>query len=125
MIKIPEIKEELDWQIYFAKDSNGKDKKEANAFVWTNSKLPLTFRSAYPYLKELLEPQENSANVVKSTKNEFIRGHRKQMFSEKTKEEIVYKYTHFNTSKSELAREYKCSEKTIRNIVKQAYFNTH
>ena len=74
---------------------------------------------------EVYHRRKLSENVVKSTKSEFVQGHRKPMFSDETKKEIAYKYTYFNTSKSELARQYKCSEKTIRNIIKQAYFNTH
>ena len=124
-MKIPKIIDELDWQIYFAKDNDGKDIEKPCVFTWTESKKPLTFRSAYPELKKILESPKGSENAVKSTKSEFVQGHRKPMFSDETKKEIAYKYTYFNTSKSELARQYKCSEKTIRNIIKQAYFNTH
>ena len=118
MIKIPKVIDELDWQIYFAKDNDGKDIEKPCAFTWTESKKPLTFRSAYPELKEILETSENA---VKPAKSEFVQGHRKPMFSDEVKKEIIYKHTYFNTSKSELARQYKCSEKTIRNIIKNTY----
>ena len=118
MIKILNVKDILDWQICFAKDDDGKDIKVPRAFTWTESKKPLTFRSAYPQLKELFETSENA---VKPTKSEFVQGHRKPMFSDEVKKEIIYKHTYFNTSKSELARQYKCSEKTIRNIIKNTY----
>ena len=49
---------------------------------------------------------------------EFQRGKRKELFSKEQKKEIAYKYTHYNTSKRKLAKEYKCSEATIRRILK-------
>ncbi len=112
------IKDVLDWQIYFKKSENFpfNDLPEPmDYYILTEPKKPLTFHSAYPFLKEIFERSEN---VVKTTKSEFKRGHRKQLFIEEKKQEIAYLYTHNNISKSELARIYKCSEKTIRNILK-------
>ena len=83
------------------------------------------FDNNQPYLaKEMCEfyhqkkLKKNSDNVEKSTKSEFKRGHRKQMFTEEQKKEIAYLYANNNMSKSELGRKFKCSEKTIRNILK-------
>nr|CRY97629.1 hypothetical protein [uncultured prokaryote] len=112
-----EIKDQLDWQIYFKKsgDFPFDDLPKAVAYEWVKTKKPVTYRSAYPLLKEFFE---HSENVVKTTKSEFKRGHRKQLFTEEQKQKIAYLYTHNNISKSELARIYKCSEKTIRNVLK-------
>lgn len=118
-VKIPTIEQELDWQIYFAKNNNCEDLKNAVAFVWTSNNNPLTLRTAYPQLKKLLEPSENGCmpqnpKVVSNGKHP----HRPPLFTEEQKQEIAYKYTHYNASKSSLAKEYRCSEKTIRNILK-------
>ena len=82
-----------------------------------------------PYLaKELCEVyhqrklKESSENVTKQTKSEtnnFQRGHRKSMFSQEQKRKIYAEHTIDKISKCELARKYHCSEKTIRNIIKE------
>lgn len=61
--------------------------------------------------------QTYSENVGKCTKSEFKRGHRKSLFTAEQRLEIIYKFTHNKISKTALAREYHCSEKTIRNII--------
>lgn len=67
---------------------------------------------------QILKIIANASNASKSTNNAFHQGHRKQIFTENEKNEIRYKYTHFNISKRQLARSYKCSEATIRRILK-------
>ena len=109
----------LDWQVYFAKNDDGTDKKEASPFVWENSNKPATYRSTYPALKRIFESSENVEKSTKSdTPNNFQQGHRKPMFTEEQKQQIIYEYTHYNTPKTQLAQKYHCSEKTIRNILK-------
>lgn len=66
--------------------------------------------------------KEQSENVIKPTKyetNNFRRGHRKSMFSREQKRKIYTECTFDKKSKCALAREYRCSEKTIRNIIKE------
>lgn len=82
-----------------------------------------------PYLaRELCEVyhqnklKEQSDNIIKPTKSEtnnFRRGHRKSMFSREQKRKIYTECTFDKKSKCALAREYRCSEKTIRNIIKE------
>ena len=82
-----------------------------------------------PYLaREMCEAyyqnklKEQSENVIKSTKSEtnnFRRGHRKSMFTQEQKRKIYAEYTFDKKSKCRLAEEYRCSEKTIRNIIKE------
>lgn len=122
VLQIPKIEQELDWQIHFAKTNDCVDQKKAVPFVWTSDNSPLTFRTAYPHLKKIFEPSDNG-DIAQSPKpvHNGTHPHRPPLFTEEEKQEIAYKYTHYNTSKSSLAREYNCSEKTIRNILS----NTH
>ena len=105
--------------------------EEQLAFQRNDGTLTLMVHSetGEPYLaKEMCEEyhqlklKELSENVIKETKSEtnnFRRGHRKSKFTQKQKRKIYTEYAFENKSKCELAREYKCSEKTIRNIVKE------
>lgn len=68
-------------------------------------------------LKEL--SSENVTNKTKSETSNFRRGHRKSMFTQEQKRKIYAEYTFDKKSKCKLAREYRCSEKTIRNIIKE------
>ena len=137
MINIPTVKDALDWHIHFTKSNNGKNEEKPSPFNWVSDESPLTLRSVYPELKKLFELSENvenstksdipnnlSENVENSTKsditNNFHQGHRKQMFTEEQKQNIICEYTHYNTPKTQLAKKYHCSEKTIRNILKYA-----
>lgn len=66
--------------------------------------------------------KENSENVIKSTKSEnnnFQRGHRKSKFNQKQKRKIYTEHIFDKKTKCALAREYRCDEKTIRNIIKE------
>ena len=108
----------INWQIYFKTDSD----KEPSEYTWEDTNTPFTIQSAVERgLLKYAEEQkvEIPANAETKTKAEFQQGHRKQLFTEKQKQEIAYKYTHYNTSKSQLARQYKCSEKTIRRVLKE------
>ena len=67
----------------------------------------------------LKEFSENVEKFTKSETNNFYRGHRKSMFTQEQKRKIYAEYTFDKKSKCELARNYKCSEKTIRNIIKE------
>ena len=71
------------------------------------------------YQNKLKEYSENATKSTKSEVNNFKRGHRKSMFTQEQKRKIYAEHTFDKKSKSELARKYKCSEKTIRNIIKQ------
>ena len=68
---------------------------------------------------KLKELSENVTKPTKSEANNFRRGHRKSMFTQEQKRKIYAEYTFDKKSKCALAREYKCSEKTIRNIIKE------
>lgn len=119
---IAEIKDILDWQIYYKKDGkNGEEVKIPGGYEWTNTKEPLTLRNVYPHLKTLFEKkekkEEKGLNKPKSSMNVQKIGHRKQMFSESQKKEIYEKYAYENVPIRTLAREYKCSPKTIRNVI--------
>lgn len=113
---MPKVSEQLDWQIYFKKDNDGTDKDVPTQFNWTESGEPLTFRSAYPILKVILE--DISDNVEIKTKSEFIQGHRKKIFTNQQLEEIKQMYKD-GISKNQIAKKFKCSEKTIRNYLKE------
>lgn len=113
---MPTIKDELDWHIYFKKNNDGTDKDEPVQFNWIESGEPLTFRSAYPILKGILE--DNSDNVEITTKSEFIQGYRKKIFTTQQIEEIKQMYKN-GISKNQIAKKFKCSEKTIRNYLKE------
>lgn len=91
--------------------------------------LMVHYGTNQPYLvKEVCEIyhqnklKEFSENVTKQTKSEtnnFQRGHRKSMFSQEQKRKIYAEFVYESKSKCALAREYRCSEKTIRNIIKE------
>ena len=70
-------------------------------------------------MKELSEVSDNIADSTKSESNNFKRGHRKSMFNSTQKRKIYAEHTFDKKSKCALARKYKCSEKTIRNIIKE------
>lgn len=119
---IAQIKDVLDWQIYYKKDSNsGEELENPEEYKWINTKEPLTLRNAYPHLKTLFEEREKKGekaeNKPKSSSEAVKTGHRKQMFSEEQKKEIYKKYAYSNAPIKALAREYKCSPKTIRNVI--------
>lgn len=67
---------------------------------------------------KLKEQSDNAIKQTKSETNNFHRGHRKSMFTDAQKRKIYAEHTIDKISKCELARKYKCSEKTIRNIIK-------
>lgn len=69
--------------------------------------------------RKLKELSENVTKQTKSETNNFQRGHRKSMFTQEQKRKIYAEFVYESKSKSALAREYKCSEKTIRNIIKE------
>jgi DNA-binding NarL/FixJ family response regulator len=116
---MPKIKEMLDWQIHFNQDGGDK----VFPFYWTDEKgeiykdRPLTLRTVYQELKRVLEPSIPDKEEV-IIKSEFKQGHRKKMFNEEQVEEIKQLYAD-GISKSQIAKMYKCSEKTIRNYLKQ------
>jgi len=114
---MPTIEQELDWQIYFAKNNDCKDQPKAVPFSWTNTGEPLTFRTAYPQLKKIFT--ESSENVLKPSKSEnnFIQGHRKKMFSTEQIKEIQ-EMKKQGLSNCQIAKNFQCSEKTIRNYLK-------
>lgn len=113
---MPTIKDELDWHIYFKKNNDGTDRSNPVEFNWTESGEPLTFRSAYPILKGILEC--SSDNVEIATKSEFSQGHRKKIFNNQQIEEIKQMYQN-GISKNQIAKKFNCSEKTIRNYLKE------
>ncbi len=105
--------------------------EEQLAFQKHDGTLALMYHSETdkPYLaKEMCEEyhqnklKELSNNVPKETKSEtnnFQRGHRKRMFTQEQKRKIYAEYTFDKKTKCALARKYGCSEKTIRNIIKE------
>lgn len=115
---MPLIKDELDWHIYFKKNSDGTDSDKPTPFIWENSNEPLTFRSAYPILKQILE--YSSDNVEITTKSEFIQGHRKKIFNDEQTKKIKQLYQN-GMSKNKIAKMFNCSEKTIRNYLKEVW----
>ncbi len=67
------------------------------------------------------EKLDNAKEYATNTKNKpfvALEGHRKQMFSETQKQDIRNIFHDENISKRELARQFKCSEATIRRILK-------
>lgn len=93
---------------------------------FNNNQNSFLYRGREEDLLELLKILNSAelSNVVERGKKSKIQKnppHRKKMFSNSEVNEIKYKYTHFNTPIKELARQYKCSPKTIRNIIKNAY----
>ena len=76
----------------------------------------------FQFLEDFLKPNVKKSDFVenkpKSDIEKFKRGHRKKMFTEKQVEEIKYKYSHCNATKTQLAKEYHCSPKTIYNVLK-------
>ena len=105
--------------------------EEQLAFQKHDGTLALMYHSETdkPYLaKEMCEEyhqnklKESSDNVEKFTKSEnnnFHRGHRKSKFTQEQKSKIYTEFVYASKSKCELARIYGCSEKTIRNIIKE------
>ena len=69
--------------------------------------------------RKLKESSDNVEKITKSECNNFRRGHRKSMFTQEQKRKIYTEHTFDKKSKCRLAREYRCSEKTIRNIIKE------
>lgn len=69
--------------------------------------------------RKLKESSDNVAKITKSESNNFYRGHRKSKFTQEQKRKIYAEYTFNKKSKCALAREYGCSEKAIRNIIKE------
>lgn len=108
------ISDQLDWQIYFKKNDNGENADKSSAFFWTDSGDPLTFKSAYPTLKSILEISDN---IEIKTKSEFKQGHRKKIFDQNQINEIKEMYFG-GISKNKIAKHFGCSEKTIRNYLK-------
>ena len=110
----------LDFQIHFKYSMDTlKEVEEPVPIIFVSSKKPLTLRAVFPLLKEELETSEKPiSKPFSDDEEEKDKGGRPPLFTEKQKSEIAYKYTHYNTSKSSLAREYHCSEKTIRNVLK-------
>ena len=74
------------------------------------------FELAEFYHKQKLEEEKN---VTKDSVFRVCQGHRKQMFTSEQKEEILYKNKILNVSKRQLAKEYHCSDTTIRRIIKE------
>ena len=113
---MPKVEEELDWQIYFERDG------EVKPFYWLdeNSKIdlnsPLTLRTAYEELKKIFESTISDKKEIK-IKSEFKQGHRKRMFNKEQVEQIKQLYAD-GMSKNQIAKMYRCSEKTIRNYLK-------
>lgn len=87
-----------------------------------NTGQAATLRALYPLLKDIFDGAKKSENVGFKPNSEIAQGHRQPLFDLDTELEIVDLYAHFNASKSEIARRYKCSEKTIRNIIKKHAF---
>ena len=108
------VRDSLDIQLSF-EDNIGN----ISPRTWAVDNTPVTFRTVYPRLKEILEPKgENVVNNNKVTLSKpFVRGHRKSKFSEKQKQEIYEKYMRECVPKKQLARIYKCCPKTISNII--------
>ena len=69
--------------------------------------------------RKFKEYSDNATKPIKSETNNFQRGHRKSMFTQEQKEEIYRRHIIDKRSKNSLAEEYRCSEKTIRNIIKE------
>ena len=69
--------------------------------------------------RKLKESSENVTKPTKSETNNFHRGHRKKKFTDSQRRKIYAEHTIDKISKCELARKYRCSEKTIRNIIKE------
>lgn len=116
---MPNISEELDWQIYFKQEGA----EEATPFYWVGTDgmidrdRPVTFRTAYETLKNIFEPIKEADKELNNTKSEFKQGHRKKMFSDAEVEKIKDLHTK-GMSKNKIAKMYGCSEKTIRNYLK-------
>ncbi|MDU6274084.1 MAG: helix-turn-helix domain-containing protein [Peptostreptococcaceae bacterium] len=116
---MPKIKEMLDWQIHFNQDGGDK----VLPFYWADEKgeiyndRPLTLRTVYQELKRVLEPSIPDKEEV-IIKSEFKQGHRKRMFNDEDVEEIKKLYA-TGISKNQIAKIKGCSEKTIRNYLKQ------
>lgn len=118
----------LEKQIYLVNEKINKP----TAIYWCDDNdnidlsRPVTLKTLYISLKRIFENSQdlqkqnlkNSENLYQESKKPFVNGHRKSLFTEKQKQEIVNSYVHDNISKMELARRYKCSEKTIRNVIK-------
>lgn len=116
---MPKIEEELDWHIYFKQDGA----TEATPFYWLDAdgeidnSRPLTFRTSYEELKRIFEPVITDKKE-KTIKSEFKQGHRKKMFNDAEIENIKKLYDK-GMSKNKIAKLKGCSEKTIRNYLKQ------
>ena len=116
---MPKIEDELDWHIYFKQEGF----TEARPFYWIgedgiiDENRPLTLRTAYEELKRIFEPTISDKKDIK-IKSEFKQGHRKRMFNEEQVEKIKQLYAD-GMSKNQIAKMYRCSEKTIRNYLKQ------
>lgn len=68
--------------------------------------------------KRIFEPVEETEKKEIKTKSEFKQGHRKRMFNDEDVEKIKELHS-TGLSKNKIAKMYKCSEKTIRNYLKQ------
>ncbi len=92
-------------------------------YYWTNEKgeidynRPLTLENVYEWLKPIIEHKKISDKQVNKIKSEFKQGHRKRMFTDEDVEKIKELYA-TGVSKNKMAKRYGCSEKTIRNYLK-------
>ena len=109
-----EIKDFLDVPILF--DLSYLGEEEPIKKLWKSTHGRVTFRTAYPKLKEILESAEKATTKPKSA---LIQGHRKKIFTSDMEKVITHFYTHDKVSKRELARRFHCDEKTIRTIIKK------
>ena len=124
---MPSINNELDWQIWFAKNDNGTDRKEPVPFYWTNSKKPLTFRSAYPYLKSIFEVEENGTSqkpepvqkVENRTNCTFGQGRKPKKFTAEQAEKMI-ELRAKGLSYAKIGAAVRCSKGTVRNYLKES-----
>ena len=87
--------------------------------VHSQNKEPYyAFELAELYHKRKLE-EKKVENITKNEKFQICQGHRKQMFTVEQKSLIFYKNKILNISKRQLAKEYHCSDATIRRIIKE------
>lgn len=119
---MPNVEEELDWQICFAKDNDCKDIEKAVAFSWTSDKTPVTFRSAYPQLKKILEPlaqeEEKKLRLERLNSEE---SKRKKLAFKGEKLENLKQDRKNGMSIRKLADKYNCSTRTIQKYLKAEF----
>lgn len=122
MLKIPTIEQELDWQIYFAKTNDCKDTENASPFEWISDKSPLTFRSAYPQLKKILESlaQEEEKKLRLERLNSEESKRKKLAFSG-DKLNKLKQDRKAGMSIRALANKYNCSTRTIQKYLKAEF----